>query len=368
MIYFLINNNYQYHDFELHLSGINKCDVSLIEVPHALDERQHSGFSSFFRYFLASKNGLIAEVNNFFKVTKRIDYEIQPNKNDVLFFYTEHELLNHYIVAHFKKIGARVYLIEDGGFATYIPFRMTQSESLTGREKIKQLIYGLLPGLSGICLHKMNGYIFPRMLDSSIDGVCLYKPVKLNRSIPTKLLRRPYQPQLSSVTSGVIFLNEPIYDNYQNSENYLDGLEKIIAALCNKFSKVLFKYHPRETDEWREYIKQKVLFRFPKVIVIEENAIVEVIVEQYCPSLVASYFCAALLSLSDRGIEPLYLYHLIPELNGQPIFLETTAVLKEIGYNFVASFAEIDPSFRSGFLHKVTNQSAISLTELVDGK
>ena len=365
MIYFIVNNNYHYYDFANQHSEFKNNNIALIEIPHNLDEREHNDLKTFYKYIRNSRPGLIGQVFNFLSLVMQIDKDITPTKDDILFIYTEYEILNQYIANRFKLAGSRVYLIEDGGFGTYIPFRLVDSEHLTWQEHLKKSIYRLLPGLSNIRLHKLNGFIFPWMVDTSIDGVCVYNPVALKRTIPIKLIKRPFQPQLKLVSGRVIFLNEPIYELYQSSEDYLTGLLQIIEALCSKFGEVFFKFHPRETDKWRNNIRQKVHIRFPGVIFIEENTAIEIIVEIYCPSLLASYFCSALLNLYDRDIEPLYLYHLIPDIKKQPIFLETTSVLIDLGYNFVSSFAEINTDFRSGLLDSSNYQEAIALTELV---
>lgn len=368
MIYFLINNNYQYFDSELHLSDIGNLDVTLIEVPYTLDARERSGFRFIFQYPRASKSGLIAQIRNFIQQRKRVDQEIHPSKDDVLFIYTEYDLLNQYIVAYFKKNGAKVYLIEDGGLATYLPFRMIESESLTIREKIKQWIYRRLPSMDTLQLHKVNGHIFPWMADRYIDGVCIYRPVAIRRNIPTVLLQHPIQPRVVPIQGTVVFLNEMMYHSYQRGDEYLAGLRQILESLCRGFDTVFFKYHPRETEEWRLRIMHNVLSHFPSLRVIEENTGVEEVIDLYRPSVAASYFSAGLLNLLNRGVEPLYLYHLIPDLSQQPICREATSVMNELGYNFVSNFSEIDSSFRSGLLDSSNYQEAILLSELVGRK
>lgn len=368
MIYFLINNNYQYYDLELHLSDIARHDVSLIEIPYALDDREHARFRSVFQFHRASKSGLIAQVRNFIRQRKCVDQEIRPNNGDVLFIYTEYDLLNQYIVAHFKKCGAKVYLIEDGGMATYVPFRMIDGEPLSVREKIKQWVCRRLPNMGTLQFHKVNGHIFPWMADTYIDGVCLYRPVAIRRNIPTILLRHPIQPKMEPIQGTVVFLNEQMYHTYQQADEYLNGLRKIMESLCHSFGTVFFKFHPRETEEWRLRIVHSVLSQFPSLRVLEENTGVEAVIDRYRPSVAASYFSAGLLNLLNRGVEPLYLYHLIPDLTQQPICSEVTSVLSELGYNFVSSFSEIDSNFRSGLLDPSNYSEAIALSKLVGRK
>jgi hypothetical protein len=366
VIYFIVNNNYQYYDFAGHLSTLKSDEVCLIEIPHTLDERQHVGLKSIFTYSSSAKYKITKQIVSYISSIRRINNEITPKSTDTLFFYTEYEILNQYLVSRFKDIGARIFLIEDGGFGTYVPFRVVASEILTFKEAIKMAIYRRLPGLSNICFHKLNGHIFPRLPDNRIDSVLLYYPLKIARTIDVKLLKRPYQKPLHIVPNRVIFLNEALYEIYQDSGSYLHGLEQIISHLCKAFDEVIFKFHPRETLEWRQKIRDVVLSRYSKVCIIEENFAIEEVIEAYVPSVAASYFCSALLSLCDRGIQPLYLYHLIPEIEKQPVFIETTKILTEMGYIFVKNWSNIDSTYKSGLTGCLRTQDALNLRQIVE--
>lgn len=350
MIYFLINNNHQYVDFCNHLFVLDSEDVVLVEIPYALNCNKDDGIKNKLRYSRSAGNGLFDQVYKFLSTIGRIGRDIVPSVNDVLFFYTEYEILNQYLVRRFKQAGASVYLIEDGGFGTYVPFRRVDSEPLTIKELIKQSVYRLLPGLAGIRLHKINGHIFPWMPDSNIDAVCLYQPVAIKRNIPIKLMRRPSQSQLVTIPGSVFFLNEPIYEVYQTWDEYIEGLNILLEALCDGFKQVHFKFHPRESAERRQCIREKVLFRFPLLTVVEEDTAMEMLADQYRPSVVASYFCSALLELANRGIEPLYLYHLLSGLKKQPVFMEVTSILTELNYNYVSALSEIKDNYCSNLL------------------
>ena len=151
-----------------------------------------------------------------------------------------------------------------------------------------------------------------------------------------------------SVPGRSLFLNEDLYSGQLDAEQYLDSALAILSRLCEEFSSVLFKFHPRETAEWRRRICERVLSRLPGVQVIKSNAGIEDIVDQYRPSIAVSYLSAGLLNLLYRGVEPLYIYHLFPELRDQPLYRETTEILRTQGYNFVPSIAAISASYRSG--------------------
>ena len=203
------------------------------------------------------------------------------------------------------------------------------------------------------------------MEDSLIDGVCLYNTVRLTRCIPVKQVQRNTKP-ISDLASGrVVFLNEALYQNYQTDEQYLEGLKQIILQLARGYREIIFKFHPRETFEWRKKIEREILSLDTKISVIEEDAAIEDMIEKYKPAAAASYFCSALLTLSDRGIEPIYLYHLIPELAAQTVFKETSKVLDEIGYMFVSDFSEVKDGYVSGIVGTDRNKGAYKLADII---
>jgi hypothetical protein len=370
MIYFLVNNNYQLYDARQHLPALTGMDVSLIRIPHTLtdDETETTGFHKTLTYrrFIGWRSGLFGWFQ-LFMTGVRLNREIRPGPEDTLFFYTEFEPANHMVVVCFKAVGAKVYMIEDGGFGTYVPFRIKEAQPLSFFDHAKQLYLKSLPGLGGSVFRKLNGIVFPWVDDAQIDAVCFYRPVKIVRRLPVMLIRRPAPPQFTGNPSCVLFLNEDIYRFYQSEEAYLRGLRQIMAGLEQGFNTIYFKFHPRETEAWRQRITDEVLVKMPRIRVITENAPIEDMIEKFCPGVIASYFSTALLNLREMGIEPLYLYHLIEELAGQPVFLETTEILKSWGYRFVADFSAVGSGYVSGLDAVAANPAGLPLRDLVAG-
>jgi len=363
MIYFLVNNNYHRYDLERNKANFHDSDITVIEIPHNLDQKCEGGFYNTFRFQPKEKSSLIVYFFNYLLVARKIK-KIKPTSSDILFLYTEFELMNQLVVRLFKAVGARVYLIEDGGMGTYVPFRSQFSEALTLKEHLKKIIYSMLPGLNELRFHKMNGVVFRWLPDLYFDGVCEYAPIPHRRKIPTILVRRPNIPSLqSTVKARVIFLNECIYDYYQNEDQYLSGLMVILDNLIFNFNEVYFKFHPREAPEWRANITIKVLNKYPTLKIIDNKTAFEEMVDIYRPAILASYFSSALLSLIECGIEPLYLYHLIPELREQPIFKEVTSILNQMGYKFAPSFSAINKNYQSGLIGR-RYKEAITLADI----
>ena len=71
--------------------------------------------------------------------------KIDVKHNAILFFYSE-ALCNHIIVKFFKKKNAKIFNIEDGGFATYIPYA-NYKNSLKLKNLIQLVLVKLIPGL-----------------------------------------------------------------------------------------------------------------------------------------------------------------------------------------------------------------------------
>ena len=137
MIYFLVNNDYQFSDVELHLSEFSKGECSLIQVPCRLTPlTEHPRFTSVYtfpsciriKYFFLD----IFFIKN---LKRRVSKALSPGPDDVLFVYTEVEYLNQHIITIFHKAGAKIFLIENG-MATCLVFNM-KSARLPLRLKLK---------------------------------------------------------------------------------------------------------------------------------------------------------------------------------------------------------------------------------------
>jgi hypothetical protein len=370
MIYFLINNDYHYFDVALHAQTLEGTRLHLIEIMHTLQQRDSSRWATSSRFEPVIHSGLARALLSHLQTVPKIAARIRPRREDVLFVYTEYEPLNQYVVGLFRRAGARVYLIEDGGIATYITFRNPQSEPLRLKERVLRALYRCLPGAGSLRLQKIGGNLYPWMPDDCFDGVCLYRPVRLGRKLPVVPLRRPAEPCIVGAdTSRILFLNQDLYTfNYLSDDAYIETLRHVIGGLASGFGQVLFKFHPRETAAWRERIQREVLSRWINVSCISSNLGIEATIEDSGVGLAASFNSTALMNLVHRGIEPVFLYHLFPQLTRHADFRENTAVLQEIGYQFVDAVTAVTPQYRSG-LAEVDSDAAgrLSIGQIVAG-
>lgn len=350
MIYFLINNDYHYFDFELHVPTLGTETVHLVEIRHTLARRDSTQSMTISRFEPVLNSGVARALLSQFYTARAIQRSIRPSSSDVLFLYTEYEPLNQLVVSLFRRVGARVYLIEDGGIATYITFRVPVSEPLRPKEQLLRALYRCLPGAGKLRMQKIGGNLYPWMPDDSFDGVCLYRPVRIGRNIPVLPLRRPAQSWVTnSNRERILFLNQDLYAfNYLSDDDYLDMLSKVLAGLSVGFEEVLFKFHPRETEAWRERIRRQIVGRWPNVVCLTGSQGIEATLEEHGAGLAASFNSTALMSLVHRGVEPVFLYHLFPLLTRHADFHENTAVLREWGYVFVEDVRDVTPAYRCG--------------------
>ena len=202
MIYFLINNDYHLFDARDHAHHLMSFGLSssLIEIPHTLNEpNRERGFTG--KVSLTSPSCGRRWLNawpRYFAAAREVDSIFEPNADDVLFMYTEYELLNHMVAVRFKRAAARVYLIEDGGVGTYLPFSLRSGEALTAKERVVALMTRCLPRLSQTSFHKLNGVVYPWLDDEYLDGVCLYRSLRIVRKVPVYILPSPSNKKIKT--------------------------------------------------------------------------------------------------------------------------------------------------------------------------
>ncbi len=356
------------HDAKSHLDLVKAsgASVGLIEIAHTLENPDYSDFDivySFRRFeyknFIRSWLGAIS-IYNLLRVRLRI------TDQDVLFIYTEFEPFNNLIALQFKKCKSRVYLIEDGGFATYLPFCGDVEERLSLKEKLREVIIRLCPGLAKLRFKKQNGDILPWLSDQYFDGVCLYRELSINRDIQIINLKLGASSHLNCIPNSALFLNEDLYVRDQSMVDYINGLRSLLKALFSGFNTVYFKYHPRESNLLRAHIQKKVLSQFPGLVIIEDNSSIEEIIDKYNPEVVASYFSAALLSLYERGVQPLYMYHLVPDLREKKYFQLVSLILDQWGYTFASDFSSVKSGYKSNLKFRSLDCEEKSLLDIIN--
>jgi hypothetical protein len=367
MIYFVANNGYHLYDIALHQELLGAQPVTLILVPHSIDETMipRSVRRVVVIKRVPTEKGRLRALLYAWRLPGIVRRQIEARRGDVVFVYTEYELANQIIAGVFRKAGVPLYLIEDGGFGTYLPFRHAGSEPLSLRERVQQSYERLMPGLRKSRFHKVGGERFRAMDDALISAMLLYRNVQIKRAISQHLIVRP-----ASLNSGlgridsVLFLNEPIYQHYQPFAEYQKDLVKVISTLANQFRRTYFKFHPRESDDMRLRIRA-ALAHIEMIEYWPTDLPVEVSVGSAAVGFACSYISTGLLNLCQRSIEPIFIYCLLPSLRDNPIFARATEVLQELGYQFPKDWSAVNPTFRSGLCDDLAADGATTLTDFL---
>lgn len=352
MLYALINTDYHLHALRQHgLAELGGSEgVTLITVPHALASgKDTSDFRAVYRFDTPiGRSRMPFTLFQYVSQARAVVHTLKPGPRDTLIFFTEMEWLNHIVVQHFYRHGARTVLLQDGGLGTYVQNSFPESEPLGWRERCVLAAYRLVPGLKRSGVFKFNSVLYPRIPDTTIDAIALYQDAPLQRQVPVRYVRQPARKRCDVESSTVVFLNQPLYYYYQTDEAYLAGLQHLVAALVRGFETVHFKFHPRESDVWKQRIRELLIRNFPTINVIDRLGSMEEMILDYRPGVLASYFSSGALNLEYEGIEPLYLYHLLDDLKDQAAFAGTTRILQSWGYRFVRDDSEICSGYRSG--------------------
>lgn len=371
MIYFLVNNDYQYLEAERLVQELRLEDqsCSIIAVPHTLTRAfDTSLFEAIITLETPARLRWPQAWLRYLVIRKTVHQALSIAKSDTLFLFTEFELLNQLVAIHFKDQGARTYLIEDGGVGTYIPLAIKHPQPYSRKDYVYQWMVRRIPRLHRTQFTKFDGVNFPMLDDAYLDGICLYRNMSINRQVPVRVIQRPSQQPIEPITGRVVFLNQPLYcEHIQTEGDYERGLSQILAALSLGFKEVLFKFHPRETPEWQTLISERVLSKYPCVQSIQKKQPFELMLADLRPEAVASYNSTPLLNLAGTGVQPLFVYHLLEDLRHAPSFDTMHTLLDAWGYKFAASWQEVASGYSAGERFD-TPQDSQPISQFVGGR
>ena len=352
MIYFLVNNDYHYIEAENHAKELRRksLDTSLIVIPHTLRVSfNREIFPNIIKYNPPNGMKWLQAWWLYVNIMQQIKKTVFPESNDKLVLFTEYEILNHLVSIKFKKDGASVYLLEDCGLATYLPLSIQNAENFSIKEHIKNLMIQQIPYLRNTNFTKIDGEVTPLLNDSYLDGICLYRDLRISRKVPLYIIKQPHKIKIIPCFGRVVFLNQPIYNNYiQSRQDYTIGIRKLLKSLLAGFDEVYFKFHPRESEEDKAYIIANILSGFPGIKLVESNAAFELMLSSLKPEVVASYSSAVLWTLSGTGVQPLFLFHLLEDLMLKTSFRITKDLLGKWNYNFPLGHDDVAKGFHAG--------------------
>ena len=304
-IYFLINNEYQLLDTKKHLVNFNKKRYKITIL------NGYKSKKNLKKYF---KNIKVINLNlpqirytfawflsaiKFFKFNRKIKYSIKTDKNSFLFFYNEVSLGNHLVVKFFKKNASKVLLINDAGLATYLTFSDYSEKNKSKLWIMRKFLTNLVPYLGDTRLVRSCRYNYYFWLpDKYIDGVIGYNFFKNRRKFPTHYIRDKKKNISKNIKNNrILYFNSNEYeDGFLTINQYLDITHKIISKLLKSYSKVIFKFHPRESKEIINFINNRY-FSNKKVKILNPSNNYQTLINDLKIKNIASICSSAALTI-----------------------------------------------------------------------
>lgn len=314
-IYWLLNNDYHYHDFQARRSQFTGAEHALILLPHRLDvEQAERSVQSSYLIQPASNQEFVPNLLHGLR-HRRVVERIPVASTDVLHVYNGEELLSHLVVRYFRKRGARVCMVEDGP-STHQLYLTHQEYSKKAGNKLKTAIYRAT-GFGRILYRDFNGISYPVFENRMIDEVILRYSSPYEGDLSTRHM--PFSgeriPGLNDDTA--LFLTQPLYEDntgYSDFDDYVACTAKVLQILVAKFRNVYFKFHPRD-DGYTKATLLKMIDSIRGIKVVDSNLPVERLYDVLRPGYCISYISWGLFNAVDVGIKAVFLYPLLGEIS-----------------------------------------------------
>jgi len=360
MIYFFVHNNLHYTWAEAirrEIQGIDShaCFGLIKFVPSALTKSDLDGH---YQKVFESKGlfgGFWSLLNVFEqnRIKRHLD-ELEFDKNDIIFAFTEYEIATHYIIRKAKKAGSKVYIFDEG-IGTYI---LNNYPVLSQGDSVKQrVIHYAIKYVNGFHhTQRLTGnqkLYFPRLDDSFYDGYVLFYCFPFQRTLPLYRVAFPARQQkyMNLDPHSVLILGQALYNYCLTMDEYMASLKSVIDASNKSFRHIYFKFHHSALPllktslfvDLTHYMQSKGV----NVIDFNEPIYVEDLVDQldFPPKFIVSYFSTALLNLFARGCEPIFICNLLEHKDIDLMVVKR--LLESAHYRFIKSYDGINPSYRS---------------------
>lgn len=366
MIYFLVNNDYHlYLDMKL-TKQLSQHKLGLIQIPYSLNVIDHSdSFSKIYHYperLIGSLKGLLIDSKKIKSILKKVDDELSPDNNDVLLVHTEMDLLNQYIIQKFQKVGAKIFLLEDGT-ATMCYFNMPLGK-IAIKDKIRASLLKYFFNFKFIEIKKYGVETLPVMKDHIFNGVIVKYGDKIKRKIPLYKLKSTAESIDVLYKQGAIFFNQPQYLWFITEKEYVKYIDDLLIISCN-FSPFYFKFHPSDTKEIILQIKKVIKEKYSNIIIISENDIAENIIIKYPVQYSITFNSTATFNLMEKGIIPIFLNNMFNKLFPDDSFYTFGHFLKSINCQSPEKIEDIKIGFRA-FKNSINDSDEFSIIDIIN--
>lgn len=340
MVYLIVNNDFHIDNLLNHMDSLQEYDICVIRIPYNLTNECMTLSENVITIDSPYKN--LKKFINPFNImkTKRKVRNIKFSNEDTVIFLTEYDPINQYVVFVAKKNGAKTILLEEG-VSTYYNNISFLKESVTLKSVIKSTYLKYILGFKFVDVYKNGSFLFLKMKDIYIDEIVLYHAIELDRKINTNVINSSCVRYDNLNKRKCLFLNQPIYQSYLTSCEYLEEVNQIITALSGDFEIVYFKFHPRDSEDIKKSLKE-IISNFTNVSIVSEKYSLADTVDMYKPYFAISFFSDALFKLSLSGLSMVFLYPLIPKLKEHSVLKRLSKVLEFMEYNHIKSIDEIN--------------------------
>lgn len=359
-------------DVDEHCKELKGENKALIKIPHKLTIATATVFDKEFEYpiLLSSKKDYynIARINSIHANIRHDLANVGPA--DTLIFYTEYELLTHYIVSFFKEKKAKVLMIEEG-LSTYQALVNCESK-LNFSDRLLSYYLQRVLGYTSTLVTRTNNVMHLLLKDQVIDAVMVYNKVEVKRALQTKLLKTKTYLYSGLDDQKVVFLNERIYDYYVAFDDYITILTDILLQISNQCKMVYFKFHPREILLNRKKITEVIGKLDRNIIIITQDTPVELMINTLKVKYIASFFATTLLNHSHSNCVCLYLFHMYSVLMQHPLLIIDKKTLESLNYNFLINWSDFHtdgigfPAWDEG--SQITLKDHLNMYDLKDDK
>lgn len=314
MIYFLVNNEQHYIDAKKHIEEACIKDVCFIIIKHRLSPEvvSNDGFSTWVINSPLTKRFGCFNIKSLIRTRNYIISGLQDISNeDTLFFYTEYELLNHYVCKSFYKLGCNTVLIEENGLGTYYLNKV--DSSMFSKLSIPDFFRTVLPKFVFNCIDSVsfsfNGAIFHRLKDKYITSFIQYANISHTRNIKTSVVKCPKiygTIEKAEKTDSLLFLSGDLYNFYMSVDEYIDFMESLFAKLNHQYKNIYFKFHPNEREP---ALRRRLISVLGNINVVEDPRPVELIVKTLPVNVIGSFMSSALVPLQRAGYKTEFYAH-----------------------------------------------------------
>lgn len=365
MLYLVVNNDFHVTNLLNQYKNFEQFEITVIRIPYSLNSNCRCLSDN-----ILTINTPYRDIRDFvnpykFYTAKRKVDVIPFTSDDIVIFLTEYDPINQYIAYSAKKSGAKSLLLEEG-IAAYYKNKPKGRNSFSIKDRMKMFYINYVLGFDFIEFNKQGEMLFLQLNQKYIDIVLFYRDVKFYRDIKKVCIDSCSEkyPELNS--NSCIFLNQPLYQSYLNVNEYNSIVNEVLKEISSQFETVHFKFHPREDDSVKTYVKS-LIETYSNIDVIDDDFDISESINIYKPLHAISFFSDALFKLSESGLNVIFLYQLFPSLKENPVLISLSRVLSELRYSAPSSLRSLDCNTK--FIPQCTGRNlGILLEELVHEK